>query len=536
MTIKEMMRQKAGIHVPINEMAQSHINTEIQKYVKAGKYNEAAFKYISTMAGMKSAKTFNDLSEEDKKTFWENAIKAQRGIRRTISKKENKLKDVRRFGWSDAQVAMFEKAINNFGNRAEIELGTPSKRKYEKKINKEKGGIDKVTGEIVKASSAQQQKGIKTKLLKTIAKNIKKSEEEYKDISSTKDEEKLKAFAEEYLKLWGYKEGKTRSTRPEGWGKYYKDHKDLNDNVLLYYFVHNKDKFDNINLKIDKITLIKKILLNKIKLGLEYLEALSKVVETGRPIKNIDGEDLKVLKRKYALIEKMRTRTPAAKNKTQRGKVMRENYINNRKIKMMAEAFEYKGAYFLENYVMSHILKSFVKDAECYGIEETAEMYQDMYGYETYPIFEYMVENEDMLVEASKIKNNLLFENYSIDEGILDFLKGLWGKIKEFGAPIVSKIGTFLSSGFTWAKELATKGIAFITSNPIAKIAVPAVAIAGGLAGGIALINKLRKKRKKPKMSKAEIKQMRLMLQKKDAEIEAMRKKGIKIKELPYEA
>jgi len=236
-------------------------------------------------------------------------------------------------------------------------------------------------------------------------------------------------------------------------------------------------------------------------------------------------------------------------------KTKNENYFE--KETLLADSCGYKGVYFLENYVMSNILRTFSKDVIEYGAGRAAAMYVDLYGEETKPIFVYMARNEEMLHEAAKIEGKILFEEtgynnatkYLKEQGVAEkigkavtagkgivgkvvgFLKGAWEKIKAFGKPIIDKVAGFVRKGIPWARELIKKGVAFITTNPIAKIAVPAVAIAGGVVGGIALINRIRKKAKMRKLSDQEKEDLRVMVQKKDSEIEKLKEKGVKIEE-----
>ena len=138
-----------------------------------------------------------------------------------------------------------------------------------------------------------------------------------------------------------------------------------------------------------------------------------------------------------------------------------------------------------------------------------------------------MLENEEELFEASKIaKTGLLFERVgkkNVDKylteievgglgaaafggptGVLGFLRGAWQKFKGIVSPVLKNIGAFLSAKFPWAKDLVTKGAAWFATNPIARVLVPAVLVAGSLVAAKKLINRIRKKRNMKKMSAAE--------------------------------
>ena len=192
-----------------------------------------------------------------------------------------------------------------------------------------------------------------------------------------------------------------------------------------------------------------------------------------------------------------------------------------------------------------------------------------MFGRETKPIFEHMINNIDVLNEVANVNGKFLFEDIGeknienhLNEGPIGtgirniqnaipssgriakeiakggaklpaaagFLKGLWSKFKTFGKGIFGRLKLLVTKRVPWLASFFKKGFAFIASSPILKIAVPAVAIAGGVAAGIALINRLRKRAKRKKMSKTDEKDLRAMVQKKDTEIEKYRKMGLDIK------
>jgi len=184
---------------------------------------------------------------------------------------------------------------------------------------------------------------------------------------------------------------------------------------------------------------------------------------------------------------------------------------------MLAESYGYHGNNFWENFAGSEILRGFNEDVKLHGPLEAVNLYCSIFGEESCQVFNYMAKNKDLLNEASHIRGIFLFETdglqnvntYLIEAngagvGVAKFLGGLWDKLKAFGGPIVKKISTFVSAGAKWAKEIATKGMTWIHTNPIARIAVPVVALAGTIAGGVVLLNKLRKRAGKPKLTERE--------------------------------
>lgn len=222
----------------------------------------------------------------------------------------------------------------------------------------------------------------------------------------------------------------------------------------------------------------------------------------------------------------------------------------------LAEGLAYEGVNFWENYVGSALIKMFNEDVKKLGAKEAANSYIDVFGEETLPIFKYLAQNTTELNEAANIKGLFLFEtvgnrnlnNYLTELNKIDavtqlakkgakpgmlslagsgkkvakFLKGAWDKIKEFGGPIVKRLGLFLGRGVKWAKNIAQQGLEFIWSNPVTKVAVPAIALAGTIGGGIALVNKLRKRAGKDKLSKQEEAQFRETAEKKEDELEKL--------------
>ena len=203
--------------------------------------------------------------------------------------------------------------------------------------------------------------------------------------------------------------------------------------------------------------------------------------------------------------------------------------------KILSESLEYSGHNFWKNYIASSLVRGFAKDLKILG-EDAKFLYMDVFGTDAYPIFEYMEENKEALFEAAKDEGYLLFELHGRDAESLKhapsfvsdkkgFLAGLWDKVKSFGAPIVSRLSKLIEAGASWAKNIAEQGISWIGSSPVAQVAVPAVVLAGSVAGGVALVNKIRKKQGKKKLSKREKQELKNQAEENSDEIEKYSKK-----------
>lgn len=173
----------------------------------------------------------------------------------------------------------------------------------------------------------------------------------------------------------------------------------------------------------------------------------------------------------------------------------------NEQMRMLAEAYNYKGVFFVENYVFSNLLKAFYEDTKIYGKESAEDMYVTLFGEEAEEVFRYLNKNYSYLKEAATIKSQLLFEGYAektLNEDlgkVASFLKGAWDKLKGLGTGALSKLKDFVGKGIPWAKEIAQKGASFFAGNPVAQVAIPAVALAGGVAAGWKLLSKMKKKK-----------------------------------------
>lgn len=181
-------------------------------------------------------------------------------------------------------------------------------------------------------------------------------------------------------------------------------------------------------------------------------------------------------------------------------------------LEMLAEGLDYKGAHFTENWIFSNLVKAYYEDAEKYGAEEAKDMYLTLFGEELEEALDYINENYEYIGEAVGIDSPLLFEGYLGERAqgkgasavsmagqaaasgkAKGVLKGLWDKLKGLGSGALDKVKGLVEKGVPWAKELIQKGASFFASNPIAQVAVPAVALAGGAAAGWKLLKKMKK-------------------------------------------
>lgn len=184
---------------------------------------------------------------------------------------------------------------------------------------------------------------------------------------------------------------------------------------------------------------------------------------------------------------------------------------------LIKEGVGYNGVYFPENYIFSSFVKAFYKDSTKYGLEEAEGIYEMIYGEDISGILSYLKENEYLLEKLGTSKSTLLFEGYGNVER--ELTESLWSKLKLFGAPVLGKVKNFLSQGLPWAKDLISKGAAFFTELSIAQIAVPAIALAGGVAAGLKLVNSIRKKMKANPLSKEEKEKFKKIVMEKEDEI-----------------
>ena len=222
---------------------------------------------------------------------------------------------------------------------------------------------------------------------------------------------------------------------------------------------------------------------------------------------------------------------------------------------ILKEAYNYKGSMFWENYMLSNIVRTVSRDLKEYQDPElVVELYGALYGEESTELFEDMVNNEEELHEAAKITGAFLFEgigernvNAYLNEVILSkfapgltgvigsttkpigFLKGLWSKFKGiFSSGTFATIGAFLKNGFSWAKDLITKGATWVAKTPIINVAVPMLMVFGGLKAAKAIVNKMRRKSGKKIMTPEEERQFDKVAAKNKNKIEKARLKVLK--------
>jgi hypothetical protein len=212
---------------------------------------------------------------------------------------------------------------------------------------------------------------------------------------------------------------------------------------------------------------------------------------------------------------------------------------------MIKESYGYKGHYFWENYMLSNIVRTVSRDLKKYEDPNlVVEMYGLLYGDESIELFEDMVSNEEELHETAQIKGELLFEGINervfskfapgligggVGAGAGGFLRGLWTKFKGlFSKGNFATSGAVLKSGFDWAKNLVKQGVDWVANNPIASVAVPVLLVVGGLKAAKALINKIRRKTGKKKMSPEEEQQFDEIAAKNEGKVKKTRKKVLK--------
>ena len=213
----------------------------------------------------------------------------------------------------------------------------------------------------------------------------------------------------------------------------------------------------------------------------------------------IKKEGIKTLLDIKAMIEGRPADVMMAKEKSEReyGAKLKEDrrYPMGIQEAILKDGLEYKGNHFEENYFFSRLSRGFVADYKLFG-EETAGLYNEIFGEEYAPIFESMEENIEILIEATKNKSPLIFEeqpsygpnpSWSGKEvtslmssagkpAKAGLLSGIWNTIKNLGASLAIKFPKL--AGFL------SKGIGWITANPMMVV---------GAAGGALLLGKIIK-------------------------------------------
>lgn len=401
-------------------------------------------------------------------------------------------------------------------------------RKYDKK---------KITGTTKEGDkievTGQTQEQIKKQNLRRLEKEAEKVRKETEVVTSGSEEDRMK-LASDILADWGYA-GKKVSEKDE-------------PAYLLYKYINRQE--------VDK-TKVLQVLRKTIEKGKEALGGLEQASQAKTPMFPAkDEKEEEKLRSRYGTIEKRK-----------KERQMKESLYEE----MLMESYEYRGTYFWENYILSNLVRTFPEFMLEHGEKDAVEIYTELFGEKARPLFEYMIEREDALIEtALYVGKGLLFEEvgernvkqYIAEaEGafgalsprganfanllkksrqnvgekiaktasgskILGFLGGLWGKLKDLGRGVFEKVLPFLKSGFSWAKDLVTKGVSWIATNPIARIAFPAILMAGGIVGAVKLINKIRKKHGKKEMDEKEVETLKSVEQKNRQAIEKYRKKA----------
>jgi len=459
MTVKEQLRQDSGM---LDEMARKELLLVVKK-LKDGDIAGAASDYIDAGGSTSSSGVSRTVNAYINKELPEEPLKKN-------------LED-------------FKTAVTN----AAAEKGIESKRPVTYKKNVATGKTK--TGEVVTAPKGQgqqsQSKRIEEKLVKVQVEHAK----QIRTLESG-DLAKEQSVAFDMMNTWGIpKKGEVDE---------------------VYEFLK---KFAQEGLEREKAVKVMKKILDEGKEALDVIRKSALVSLAGKVMLPKKEVEESITYKEYALME----------------------------------SFGYKGYLFWENYILSHMVRTVAMDLQEMEEEDVIEIYTEIYGDDIKPILEHMIDNQEALEEAAKIKGLLLFEEVgkkNIEQhyltealpslanlklgrlmgrgaavsqagksafsarvasqigpgtaGKVGFLAGLWNKVKEFGKGIFGKIKPFLQKGVAWAKELVQKGAAWFAANPIAKVVIPAIALVGTAIGAKKLINKIREKRGKKKMSAAE--------------------------------
>lgn len=476
------MVYNAGLDYVV-EMAQQHFDNEIFDLIQQGKYEEAANRYIENQQAKgykvpkKPGATVNKLKRGE--------------FSKGFTASQEKAGEITNQQWDE-----FSKAYENI-------MGGTGKREYKKR----KGTEDPKGGIITSQSSMENAKKLRKKL-QMLAQEYKKVYDE-----AESEEARQEALAHiSGLRTMFDALGNTLRGKPTLPPETEKEIQKL------------KDRYEKIGKKFEKQAEKADPDDDEVASDEERAEAMAKLRSRLRGF--TDPEDVEGLWKDW--LERKR-RIEAEKFGKARMKDPDESLSLRGKI--LAEGMDYHGTDFWKNYVMTSVMKGFAKDLKVLG-EDAKYLYMEVFGVETAPIFEYMEEHRDSLNEVVQYKNTpLLFELHGSDAESLKhapdftsksggFLSGLWDKIKKFGAPIVSRLSKLIEAGASWAKNIAEKGIGWIGSSPVAQVAVPAVVLAGTTAGAVALINKIRKKKKQPKLSKEEKAELERTAQQRKPEIE----------------
>ena len=513
MNLREEMRINANVD-SISEMAQQHFDNKVVELIKSGKFREAAQTYIDNHGNSAIPQKAEATTKKLQTGKYVKGLKAR----------PEKVKEI-----SDEEWSKFNTAFSEIQG---TQLQT--KRGYKKT----KGEEDTTTGEVKTSSPSAKATIAKADNLEM---KIKKLAQEFEKIKAESKDEKTKEEAGEHIAGLNILFDALQHSRR---GK----------SVLP---PQSQEEITKLKQRYEKIG---KTYVEKFKPGYDGEkepdydeEVVAAAIRrlTDRMAHVRDLEDVDKLWDEWAQRKREMQSMAANKAKDIQNRKDDDEMEENLRLKgrLIAESLGYNGINFWKNYIMSGFVRGFNEDVKFFGVNQTVELYVETYGIDTLPIYEYMISNQKMLNEASKAKGHFLFEesgyNNIINElnltatsslignssmidrtpKLIQFLRGLWDKIKVFGQPIVDKLSQFVTSGVSWAKNIVTKGLSWINGNPIARIAVPVVALAGSVIGGIALLNKLRKKAKKEKLSKEEEEQIADIAKEREQEL---KKLGVK--------
>lgn len=545
--------------IQLDEMAAQHVSDEVLKKVKEGDIKSAADLYLDNHVNDKVSNKADTLARK-LKTASAKISKGEEADNLPKSFKANKdlLKDIPLANWDK-----FAKEYQNIIK----ERGAQKERKGK--------GVEK-SGEI--KTSGQKQSSNQKRLLSSITSTLAEARNLLK---LAKQNEKILDKVEEYSSVEEIESNiKALEKFKESYNRSLEDGKPLTPPKTI----EEKDRLEKIYKKIkekaskdpkikERLEQIKQKKLDKKrtqdkKEREEWLKQTQREDPESKRIKKDvedefekkskeDEEDVRQKMEKDLEVaggekaEKLRKKRKLAdkhKKYLKKKKIKQEAF--EQKGQMLAEAYNYQGINFWDNYLMTEHLKAFTEDCLEFGEEETIEMYSELFDEDARIIYEKVVEDENLFEAINSYRGTLLFEGYFDETQILNErmakgvggmatqksnvadafrgmgnvknkamtpaggaaksgLAGIWDTIKSFGGNLLGKLKDVAASGIDFLKPLAKNGMAFIANNPIAQVALPAVAIAGGTVGAVKLINKLRKKKGQKKLKKEEIEQIK---------------------------
>jgi len=525
----------------LQEMAAKELK-QVESMIKAGEVEAAARKYISLGGSPRS-----------------NAV--SRTVNSYISKNPN---------IDPTPFSSFKKAV------LAIKLKEfPAKTvKYKKAVQTGKTKEGKI---VAAGRSAKSQKEVEKKQLKRMAKVMIKSEEELltksipekKQIALDMYSDQVNSGDVRILQAWVKKDkpGSTEISDVTGQKKLVKSKQVVDRDIAINIIagsVPDKER-GKISSRLKrssdkKISFVADKLLTSWKKDLDILKQFGKTGEQQKEAEEIIKQSL------TKGIENLKVVGGSTFERKREKKSVEESTVNLYE-EVLKDSHHYRGDMFWENYILSNLVRAFPEHIVEYGNENAIEMFVDVFGEKARPLFEYMVDAKEVLFEtALVVGSGLLFEgvgernveqylresdgilqsggksiNFSpmlsklrktgaeTATGVFGFLKGLWEKLKVLGAGIFNKVKPFLISGFTWAKEIVKKGVAWIGTSPIARVAIPVVLIAGSLIGAKKLINKIRQKTGKKRITPEEEGTLKNIIGKNKGKIERLKRKaGVK--------